>query len=228
MAAVLRSRGVVRLYRQGEREVRAVDSVDLAVEPGEFLAIVGPSGSGKSTILHLLGALDRPSAGEVFFEERPVSEMSDDERSALRRRRIGFVFQFFQLFPTLSALENVEVPLLLDGHSPARARRRGEEVLRLVGLADRSDHRPDALSGGERQRVAIARALAPDPSVLLADEPTGNLDRETGSRILDLLERLHREEGKSLVLVTHDEGAASRAGRVVRLLDGRIVGEERR
>jgi len=228
MAAVLQAKGVVRVYHQGGRELRAVDGVDLAVEAGEFLAIVGPSGSGKSTILHLLGALDRPSAGEILFEGKSISAMSDDERSALRRRRIGFVFQFFQLFPTLSALENVEVPLLLDGRSPARARERSGALLRTLGLADRSDHRPDSLSGGERQRVAIARALAPDPLVLLADEPTGNLDRETGGRILDLLERLHREEGKTVVLVTHDEGASSRAGRIVRLLDGRIVGEDRR
>ncbi|HET6202167.1 MAG TPA: ABC transporter ATP-binding protein [Planctomycetota bacterium] len=225
---VLEARNLARSFLQGRREVRALSGVDFRVESGEFVAVVGPSGSGKSTLLHLLGALDRPNEGEVLFEGRGIASMSDDEASRLRRTRIGFVFQFFQLFPTLSALENVEVPLLLEGTSPRRARERADAVLREVGLADRLDHRPDALAGGERQRVAIARALAPDPPVLLADEPTGNLDRSTGEKVLDLLEGLHRERGKAIVLVTHDERAAARASRLVRLLDGKVVGEERR
>ncbi len=225
---VLEARNLGRFFLQGKREVRALAGVDFRVEPGEFVAVVGPSGSGKSTLLHLLGALDRPNEGEVLFEGKGIASMSDDEASRLRRTRIGFVFQFFQLFPTLSALENVEVPLLLEGESPRRARERAEAVLRGVGLGDRLDHRPDALAGGERQRVAIARALAPDPPVLLADEPTGNLDRATGEKILDVLESLHREREKAIVLVTHDERAAARASRIVRLLDGKVVGEERR
>ncbi|MCI0588295.1 MAG: ABC transporter ATP-binding protein [Planctomycetes bacterium] len=219
---VLEARRLVRAFRQGRREVRALDGVDFRLEPGEFAAVVGPSGSGKSTLLHLLGALDVPTEGEVLFEGRSLHAMSDDERARLRRTQIGFVFQFFQLFPTLSALENVEVPLLLDGLSPPRARERARALLDRVGLSERGGHRPEELAGGERQRVAIARALAPDPRVLLADEPTGNLDRENGARVLDLLGDLSRGEGRAVLLVTHDERGAARAGRTVRLLDGRV------
>jgi putative ABC transport system ATP-binding protein len=211
--------GVSRSYRQGDTEVTALAHVDLAVAAGELVALTGPSGSGKSTLLHILGALDRPDGGEVLLEGVPLSERSDAELSLVRRRRLGFVLQFFSLLPTLSALENAAFPMLLDGEDEALERAR--ECLGDVGLAQRADHRPAQLSGGEQQRVAIARALAPRPAVILADEPTGNLDSATGKEILEIL-RAAADRGQTIVMATHDAAAASYADRIERMADGRL------
>ncbi|HEV2757219.1 MAG TPA: ABC transporter ATP-binding protein [Actinomycetota bacterium] len=218
--AVIAAEGVVRTYSQGEEAVHALRGVDLAVERGEFLAITGPSGSGKSTLLHIVGGLDRPDRGRVTLEGRDMSSLPDEELALVRRRELGFVLQFFNLLPTLSAAENVGFPLLLDGHGDALARAR--ESLAAVGLEQRAEHRPSQLSGGEQQRVALARALVTAPAVVLADEPTGNLDSATGEGILGLL-RATADRGQTIVMVTHDERTADYADRVVRLTDGRIV-----
>ncbi len=219
---ILKATGLGKRYRLGEVEIQALDSVDLSVEPGDFVAIVGPSGSGKSTLLHLLGGLDRPTSGAIWVDGTDLATLDDDALTLLRRRHIGFVFQFFHLIPTLTAQENVALPLLIDGRSLEDNRERVGEMLRLVGLEKRGDHRPDQLSGGEQQRVAIARALVTSPSVVLADEPTGNLDSATGQQILDLLRRSREELGQTVVLVTHDPVGASYADRVIHLRDGRI------
>jgi ABC-type lipoprotein export system ATPase subunit len=214
-------RGVDKRYRRGQEDVVALDAVDLDLAPGEFLALVGPSGSGKSTLLHLAGGLDRPDAGRVLVAGTDLAELSAAERARLRRRHVGFVFQFFHLIPTLSVAENVGLPLLLD-----RARSVDgavAEMLERVGLGHRATHLPGELSGGEMQRAAIARALVARPELLLADEPTGNLDSATGAEILDVLGDRVRETGAALLMVTHDAGAASRADRVVSLKDGRLV-----
>ena len=216
----LELRGVSKRLRSGERELVIVDHVDLVVAPGEFVAVLGPSGSGKSTLLGLAAGLDRPSAGEVRLDGRPIQDLSEDELSRLRRGRIGFVFQSYQLLGNLTALENVLLPLELAGF--ADAARRGRELLDAVGLAERGHHYPSQLSGGEQQRVALARAFAVEPSLLLADEPTGNLDGATGALVLDLLARLRREHGTTLVLVTHDPEVGARADRRIHLRDGRI------
>ncbi len=216
----VRARGLVRSYRQGDEELRALRGIDLEVRPGEFLAVTGPSGSGKSTLLHLLGGLDRPDSGEVWLEGRSLSTLKDDELAVIRRRRLGFVLQFFNLLPTLSAQENVAFPLLLDGSDQALAR--AAETLRVVGLEERADHRPTQLSGGEQQRVALARALVTKPAVVLADEPTGNLDTLSGEDILKLL-RSTADAGQTIVMVTHDARAASFADRTIRLVDGALV-----
>jgi putative ABC transport system ATP-binding protein len=211
-------RGVSRSFGSGSNRVAAIDSVDLRVEPGEFVVVAGPSGSGKTTLLQLLGALDRPTAGEIAFEGRPLDHMGDGELAALRARRIGFVFQQFNLIPTLTAAQNVEVAL-----AGQRGRReRAAALLERVGLGPRARHLPSQLSGGEQQRVAIARALANEPDVLLADEPTGNLDTATGGEIVGVLGELWRD-GLSIVLITHDPAIAGAASRVVRLRDGRIA-----
>jgi putative ABC transport system ATP-binding protein len=219
-------RDVTRVYPRGAREVVALAGVSLEVREGEKLAIMGPSGSGKTTLLSILGCLDRPTQGEYRFEGRRVEALGDDELSRLRNRSIGFVFQAFHLIPQLTVAENVETPLLYEGTSPSEWRPRALAALEQVGLADRADHRPGELSGGEAQRAAIARALVTSPRVLLADEPTGNLDTRTGEEIAELLEELHGRGG-TVVLVTHNEALARRAERVVRLRDGRIEAEER-
>jgi putative ABC transport system ATP-binding protein len=224
-AALLQLSRVSKVYRRGAAEVRALDGVSLEVGDGEWLAVMGPSGSGKSTLLGILGCLDRPTAGEYRLLGRSVAELDDVALSALRNRAIGFVFQSFHLIPQLSLLENVETPLLYGGVPESEWRARATRCLERVGLAHRGDHRPAELSGGEAQRAAVARALVTEPRLLLADEPTGNLDTGTGREILTLLEGLHRE-GRSIVLVTHDESMARRAGRMVRLRDGRVVGPE--
>jgi putative ABC transport system ATP-binding protein len=214
--------GVWRSFRVGAAEVHAVREVSLRIGAGEHVALVGPSGSGKSTLLHILGCLDRPTAGAYRFEGREVGGLDESARSALRRDRIGFVFQFFHLLPRLTALGNVELPMLFAGVPPEQRRRRAREALESVGLGHRLDHRPDQLSGGERQRVAIARAVVMGPSLLLADEPTGNLDRASAAEVMELLHRLNAG-GLTLVVVTHDPGIAARAGRVLRMSDGGLV-----
>jgi putative ABC transport system ATP-binding protein len=218
---VIAAEGLARTYRLGSTEVRALRGVDLTVVPGEFVALMGPSGSGKSTLMHLLGCLDTPTAGSYHLEGRDVSGLSQDERARVRNSRIGFVFQTFNLLPRLSALVNVALPLLYQGRV-REVKQRAATALEQVGLAHRAGHRPTELSGGERQRVAIARALVVEPALLLADEPTGNLDSKTGEEILRLLEALHASR-RTLLLVTHDVGVAAHAGRIVQMQDGRIV-----
>ena len=219
--ALLEMVEVVKRYRRGDEDVVALGGVDLVVHPGELVALIGPSGSGKSTLLHLAGGLDVPEAGTVAVGGRDLARLSVTERARLRRRQVGFVFQFFHLLPTLSVAENVELPLLLDRQRNRRERVRG--LLARVGVDHRADHLPGELSGGEMQRVAIARALVAEPELLLADEPTGNLDSTTGSAVLALLTEVVAERGTALVMVTHDQGAAELAGRVLHLRDGRLV-----
>ena len=226
--AVLQTDKVTKQYRMGEVSVNALDQVDFTVEKGEFVAIMGPSGSGKSTLLHLLGGLDGASGGEVTLAGRPLSRLSDNEVTLVRRRNVGFVFQFYNLVPTLTAEENIALPLLIDGKKIEDCRERIDDLLNLVGLAERRRHKPDQLSGGQQQRVAIARALVTDPDIVLADEPTGNLDSKSGAAILELLRRTCDDLGHTIVMVTHDARAASHADRVVFLKDGRIVDGLRR
>ena len=216
--------GVSRTWDVGGRPVHALRDVTLSIAAGEYLAVMGPSGSGKSTLLSLLGGLDRPTAGSYLFEGREVAALSDDELSRLRRERIGFVFQSFHLVPRMTALENVGLPLVLGGVPPAERLARAAEALASVGLTERSGHRPDQLSGGEKQRVCLARAVVTGPGLILADEPTGNLDSRSGAEIVALLERLHAG-GRTLLVVTHDPGIGARAPRKVRLADGRVVGD---
>jgi putative ABC transport system ATP-binding protein len=209
----------------GKTIVDALTDVDLSVEQGDFLAVMGPSGSGKSTLLHLLGGLDQPSRGEVTLNGQRLANLTDKQATLLRRRRIGFVFQFFNLLPTLSAEENIALPLLIDRRPLRDQQERIDELLDLVGLSDRRDHKPDQLSGGEQQRVAIARALVTQPAIVLADEPTGNLDTRAGDDVLRLLRRTCDEQRQTIVMVTHDPRAASYADRILFLKDGRMAGE---
>ena len=213
-------RDVHRTYHRGDEVVEALRGVSLTVEGGDFLVVTGPSGSGKSTLLHIMAGLDRPSRGEVLLEGTPLSAMSDDELTLRRRRSIGFIFQFFHLLPTLSATDNVGLPLLLDGAAPGEIRRRAEQALEDVGLAHRASHRPRELSGGEQQRVAIARALVVHPSLILADEPTGNLDSASGADILALLRDAPARYGAAVVLVTHQPDAALPGERTLSMRDG--------
>lgn len=213
---------VSKTYGQADRVVRAVDGVDLIVDEGEFLVVAGASGSGKTTLLQLMGGLDRPSGGHVVFEGRDLAELGDDELARLRQRTLGFIFQQFNLIPTLTARQNVEVAMAPTGIGREDRRRRAASLLDSVGLAARAEHLPSMMSGGEQQRVAIARALANEPRVLLADEPTGNLDTRTGEEIIALLYGLVEERNQTIVLITHDSGIAERAPRLVRMLDGRI------
>jgi putative ABC transport system ATP-binding protein len=215
---VIQFRDVRKVYTQGRREVTALAGVSLSIRPREFVSIMGPSGSGKSTLLHLAGGLDVPSSGSVLIEGRDTSKMDDTELTLLRRGRIGFVFQFFNLIPTLTILQNASLPALLGGGRLGAARERATALLHQVGLEARLDHFPDELSGGEMQRVAIARALITDPPLLLADEPTGNLDSQTGAGILKILKNLAQE--RTVVIVTHDEKAAAYGTRTIRLRDG--------
>jgi putative ABC transport system ATP-binding protein len=207
----------------GKRKVIALNNVSLSVHKGEMVSIVGPSGSGKSTLLNLIGGLDRPTSGTVSIDESVLGGLSDDELTRVRRDKIGFIFQFFNLLPTLTAIENVSLPLHLRGWSRGKAQDRASELLDLVGLGQRMEHLPDELSGGERQRVAIARALSVYPPILLGDEPTGNLDSQTGAEILALLQDLHGRLGSTLVIVTHDPSVAASCERTVRMKDGQIV-----
>ena len=219
-------RAVTKTYGQGAAQVHAVRNLDLTIEEGELLAIAGPSGSGKTTLLQLLGALDRPTTGEVLFEGRDLARLGDGELTKLRAATIGFVFQQFNLIPTLNARQNVEVALAPQGLPGDVRRSKAEHLLSSVGLERRGDHLPSMLSGGEQQRVAIARALANEPRVLLADEPTGNLDATTGQEIMALLRSLSLERQQTIVIVTHNQEIAAAAGRVVRMVDGGVVDEE--
>ena len=219
---MIRLRQVSKSYSLGGAEVHALRGVDLAFEPGEYVALLGPSGSGKSTLLHILGCLDRPTSGTYHLDDIDTGGLDINGLAEIRNGKIGFVFQSFQLMPRLSALENVGMPMLFAGIRAGERRERAATLLDRVGLAPRAQHRPAELSGGQQQRVAIARALANRPSVLLADEPTGNLDSRSGQEIIRLLEEL-RDEGRTVIVVTHDEALARRARRVVRLLDGRVV-----
>jgi putative ABC transport system ATP-binding protein len=217
-------KNVHKVYPMGEVSVPALRGINLTIHPGEFVAIMGPSGSGKSTLMHLLGCLDLPSDGVVQLDGKDITKLDEDTLAQIRGKKVGFVFQTFNLIPTLTAQENVELPLFFQGVPREKRRARAAELLGKVGLDGRLHHKPAQLSGGERQRVAIARALANDPEIILADEPTGNLDSESGKAILELLAQLHRE-GKTIILVTHNPEAAAYAQRIVRIRDGRLVEE---
>ncbi len=227
METIVSTKDVWKIFQMNGVSVEAVRGIDLAVTPGEFVAIVGPSGSGKSSLLHLLGAMDHPTKGDVFFGEQALSELNDGQRANLRLRHLGFVFQTFNLLPTLSAAGNVDVAMRLAGAGRADRKARVTELLERVGLGKRATHLPRQLSGGERQRIAIARALANKPALLLADEPTGNLDTKTGAGVLELVRVLCDEDGQTVVMVTHDFRAASYADRVLLMRDGAIRGETR-
>ena len=220
--AIVELKDLWKTYMMGHVEVHALREITLSLEEGEYVAIMGPSGSGKSTMLNLLGCLDRPTSGTYLLGGEDISELTDNELSEIRSRRIGFIFQSYNLIPQLSVVENVEIPLYYQGWSEHDSKERATELARLVGLRERLRHRPTELSGGEQQRVAIARALANDPLIILADEPTGNLDSSTGQEIMSTLDGLHRE-GKSIIMVTHDENVANHAGRTIRLVDGRVA-----
>jgi len=221
---VIQFRHAQRLFTVGDQIVRALDDVDLDIAAGEYAAIVGPSGSGKSTLLNAIGLLDRLTHGSYLLEGTDVTRLSDDELARTRREMIGFVFQFFHLVPRLTAAQNVELPLILSDVAPGERRERVSEVLKAYGLDDRANHRPNQLSGGQRQRVAIARATVTSPQVILADEPTGNLDRASGTDVVEILEKLNRR-GITLLVVTHDPELATRAARQIRLVDGKIVSD---
>ncbi len=222
--AIVETRNLVKVYGDGA-EVRALDGLNLRVERGEFVAVMGPSGSGKSTLLHILGALDRPTSGEVWVDGQNLASVRDLD--TFRARTVGFVFQMHNLIPTLTARENVEVPMMGQPVGRRERRQRAEELLERVGLKDRMNHLPSQLSGGERQRVAIARALANRPAIILADEPTGNLDSQSGAEVVALLRQLNRDLGTTVILVTHDPAVARRADRILLMRDGRIIGERR-
>jgi putative ABC transport system ATP-binding protein len=222
---VIRIEGIMKEYRMGETTVHALKGIDLLIRRNEYLAVMGPSGSGKSTLMNVLGCLDTPTCGRYEFNGKDVASMEDDELAAIRNREIGFVFQTFNLLPRSTSLQNVELPLVYAGVPAAERRRRAAEALFSVGLTDRLHHKPNELSGGQRQRVAIARALVNRPSIILADEPTGNLDSQTGQEIMALFENLH-EMGHTLVVVTHEEAIARHARRVVRLRDGEIESDQ--
>ena len=223
---MIRLTGIERTFIVGEEEVHALRSVNLEIAQGEYLSIMGPSGSGKSTLLNVIGLLDRPSAGIYALDGRDVTGLDDDELARARREKIGFVFQFFHLVPRLNAAQNIELPMVLAGIDPAARKPRLDRLLVEYGLEDRARHRPDQLSGGQCQRVAIARAMAMNPSVILADEPTGNLDRHTGQEVMAVLERVHHAGG-TVLLVTHDPEIGSRAHRRLRMIDGAVVADER-
>jgi len=223
--SILQTENLTKVYGKNETTVVALDHVNLSIKEGEFIAVMGPSGCGKSTLMHLLGGLDRPSEGRVILDGTPIAEMDDDHLTELRRRKIGFIFQFFNLIPVLSALENAALPITLDGVKPADAKTKAKEWLVQFGLAERVNNRPDQLSGGQQQRVAIARALVAEPALILADEPTGNLDTRAGDEIAGLLRDVSKKFGRTVVMVTHDPRIAAYADRIIFLKDGKVVEE---
>jgi ABC-type lipoprotein export system ATPase subunit len=225
--AIVEARGVRKTYATGKVQVHALRGVDLAIERGEMVAIMGPSGCGKTTLLNCLSGLDAISEGDVLIEGVSLARMSDRERTDYRARRMGFVFQFYNLMPVLTTVENVELPLLVARVPAKEARRRALEALAMVGLEGRADHVPDELSGGQRQRATIARALVNDPAIVWADEPTGDLDSEAADDIVDLMRRLNRERGLTFLIVTHDIGVGRRTDRIIRMLDGQVAEEQR-
>mgnify|MGYP001202573347 CR=1 FL=1 len=223
--SIISTQNLTKIFGSGATAVTALDRVNLSVNTGEFVAIMGPSGCGKSTLLHLIGGLDRPSNGKVIIEGTSIADMDDDRLTELRRRKIGFVFQFFNLIPVLNAVENAALPVTLDGVKPAEAQKKGAEWLARFGLSDRLSSRPDQLSGGQQQRVAVARALAAEPSLILADEPTGNLDTRSGDEIASLLRDVAKKYGRTVIMVTHDPRIAAYADRIIFLKDGKVVDE---
>ena len=225
--AVIEVEKLSKVYGSGEAQVTALDSVNLSIEQGQFVAVMGPSGCGKSTLLHLIGGLDRPTNGTVFIEGADISQMNDKTLTELRRRKIGFIFQFFNLIPVLDAIENTALPLILDGVKPENARARAKDWLARNKLAERGNHRPDELSGGQQQRVAISRAMVSEPIIVLADEPTGNLDSRSGDEIASTLRKVVSEWGRTVLMVTHDPRIAAYADRIVFLKDGKIADDNR-
>jgi putative ABC transport system ATP-binding protein len=221
--AIIRTHDLHRDFPMGHETVHALDGVNLTVQAGEFLGVMGPSGSGKSTLLYLLGGLDRPTAGRIWVRDRDLTALDENELAGYRRQEVGFVFQSFHLIPTMTALENIEFPMIFARVPPAQRRERARHLLALVGLADRVAHRPTELSGGQQQRVAIARALVNDPAIILADEPTGNVDSRTGAEVMQVLARLNQEQGRTIVLVSHDLAVTAFTSHCIHLLDGRIV-----
>jgi len=217
---------VTKTYMSGGRPLEVLKGVDLSVESGEFMAIMGPSGSGKSTLLNMIGALDRPTTGKVFINGTDLSQLNDNQIADVRNREIGFIFQFFNLIPRMDAQGNVELPMAIAGVSRGERKKRAIDLLNIVGLSDRADHKPSQLSGGEQQRVAIARSLANEPNIILADELTGNLDSRTGAEIMHLLRQLNKEEGKTFILITHDPQVAQNVDRLISFKDGLIEGEK--
>jgi putative ABC transport system ATP-binding protein len=224
---VIELRGVTKTYDMESVKVDVLKGVDISIKRGEFVAIVGASGSGKSTLLHIIGLLDRPTTGAVYVDGANSRQMSDDRLAEIRGRKIGFVFQFFNLYPTLNARENVELPLLIQGVDKGVRAARARKLLAAVGLSDKEGNMPSQLSGGQRQRVSIARALITDPDIILADEPTGNLDSKTGEEVIDLIVRIRKETGKTLIVVTHDRHVASHADRVVEIKDGKVISDRK-
>jgi len=216
---------LTKIYGHGETAITALREISLHIEPGELVAVMGPSGCGKSTLLHLIGGLDRPTSGRVLLDGQDLAALDDNHLTEVRRRKVGFVFQFFNLIPVLTALENAALPLMLDGIKPAEAKQRAQEWLERVGLVDRLEHRPDQLSGGQQQRVAMARALSTEPALILADEPTGNLDSRAGDEIANLLRQISDQWEQTILMVTHDPRIAAYADRIVFLKDGTIVDE---
>ncbi|HWQ30902.1 MAG TPA: ABC transporter ATP-binding protein [Negativicutes bacterium] len=224
MQAIIEAQSLNKTYKLGSLDVEVLKDINLTIDQGEFVSIMGPSGSGKSTLLYLIGGLDKPTSGSVRIKGSELSEMKDKEQSIMRRRDIGFVFQFYNLIPNLNVEENVMLPVLLDGKKLKDYRSKLDEILEVVGLSDRRAHTPRELSGGQQQRVAIARALVNDPDIILADEPIGNLDSRTGMEVMELLQRINREKGKTIVQVTHSKEAAEYGNRVINVRDGKVWG----
>ena len=227
--SVIKITGLIKRYYIGKpNELQILNGIDLTIRYGEFVSIVGVSGSGKSTLMNLIGALDRPTEGQYYLDGLDIVKLNDNELSAIRNRKIGFVFQTFNLVPRTTALRNVELPMLYAGLARGKRVQRAKDLLELVGMGDRMHHLPNELSGGERQRVGIARAMANDPAIILADEPTGSLDSKTGRLVMDLFHKLHKEEGKTIVLITHNNDLAEETERILTIFDGRIVNEQKR